>query len=686
MKTQSRVNRRKAIIRVLIVWVVQALTLIVLTLLLDGLTVDRIGAALLAVAFITILNAILWPLLSYILLPFVVITLGLLSFALNGAFVWLAGQFIDGFYVADFATAMWTSLWLTAVNMITSSLLTIDDDGFWYRNLVRQRMKKRETYIETDVPGVLFLEIDGLAEPVMEKAIAQGYLPNLARWISSGSHKLVEWETDLSSQTSASQAGILHGNNHNIPAFRWYDRQRKEIISSSGPANVADLEKKLSNGDGLLASGGASRGNLFSGDADYVMNTASTITDLSRLKTSEFYAYFLHPYNFVRTLLLFIWDIITEIREFRKARKTGAYPILDKAKRGGIYPVLRAFTTVIMLDLNIYTLIGDLFAGVPAAYATFVGYDEVAHHSGVETEDAFAMLKKIDSQFARLANLAEQAPRPYHLVVLSDHGQTEGATFKQRYHITLEEFLQQLATEKYDVQGAIDVHEDWKYLNVFLTETINKEGVIQKPLKQALKKNTEDDEVTFGPEAEADESDKNGFGHLVALASGNLGLIYSTRLDERAHLEAIEKIYPGMLDGLAQHEGIGFLMVKSEEHGPVAIGAQGRYYLNADRVEGQNPLDGFGPNIVHHLKRTDSFPDVPDILVNSFFDPEKQEGAAFEELIGFHGGLGGYQTRPFLLYPTEWNLEDNDLVGAEAVYQFLKGQLVKLQGAQAKES
>jgi uncharacterized membrane protein YvlD (DUF360 family) len=672
---------KKAVLRVLIIWVVQAVTLVVLTLFLEGLKVDRIGAALLAVLFITLLNAVIWPLLSYILLPFVVLTFGILSFVLNGVFVWLAGQFIDGFQVADFATAMWTSLWLTAANLITSSLLTIDDDGFWYRNLVRQRMKKREHYVETDIPGVLFLEIDGLAEPLVEKAIAGGYLPNLAEWISNGSHKLVQWETDLSSQTSASQAGILHGNNQNIPAFRWFDRNRKEIVSSSGPAYVAELEKKLSDGDGLLAHGGASRGNLFSGDADFVMNTASTITDMSRLKTSEFYAYFLHPYNFVRTLLLFVWDIITEIREFRKARKTGVYPISDKAKRGGIYPVLRAFTSVIMLDLNIYTLIGDMFAGVPAAYATFVGYDEVAHHSGVESEDAYRVLKKIDRQFGRLANLANQAPRPYHLVVLSDHGQTQGATFKQRYHVTLEEYLQQLATEKYDVQAAIDVHEDWKHINVFLTETINKEGALQKPVRQALKKHTEEDEVILGPETEIEEGGETEFGHLVALASGNLGLIYSTRLDERATFEAIEKIYPGMIDGLANHEGVGFLMVNSEEYGPVAIGAQGRYYLEHNRIEGQNPLDGFGPNIVHHLKRTNAFQDAPDILVNSFFDPEKQEGAAFEELIGFHGGLGGYQTQPFLLYPAEWEQDEQPIIGAEAVYHFLKGQLTQLQEA-----
>ena len=98
---------------------------------------------------------------------------------------------------------------------------------------------------------------------------------------------------------------------------------------------------------------------------------------------------------------------------------------------------------------------------------------------------------------------------------------------------------------------------------------------------------------------------------------------------------------------------MGFIMVHSEEHGPVAIGGKGKYYLNEDRVDGENPLDLYGPNVVAHLKRTDSFPDAPDILVNSFIDTGKNEGAAFEELIGFHGGLGGYQTQPFLLSPAE---------------------------------
>ena len=192
----SRLNR--PVIRILVTWAIQSLALVVLALLLDGLDVDRIGTAILAVAVIGLINAIFWPLLSKILLPLVVLTVGLLSWVVNGAVIWLAGQFINGFEVADLGTAMLTALGLTIINLIASSLLTIDDDGFFYRNVVRRRMKRRDTFNETDVPGVLFLEIDGLSKPVLELAIREGYVPNLVRWMESGTHQLVGWETDLS--------------------------------------------------------------------------------------------------------------------------------------------------------------------------------------------------------------------------------------------------------------------------------------------------------------------------------------------------------------------------------------------------------------------------------------------------------------------------------------------------------
>ncbi|MFC2046264.1 phage holin family protein, partial [Chloroflexota bacterium] len=291
---------QRPVVRILLIWAVEALALVLLTWLLSGLWVENIGVAFVAAAAIGLLNALLWPILTYLLLPFAVLTLGLLSLVLNGVIIWLAGQFVSGFNVDNLWTAMLTALGMTAVNTIMSALLTIDDDNSWYRNVVRRRMKRQAKPEETDVPGVLFLELDGMARPVLERAMRDGYAPTLKSWLDDGSHRLAGWETDLSSQTSASQAGILHGNNHNIPAFRWWSRDQKQLVASSNPDDVARLETERSDANGLLADNGASRGNLFSGDAPNVMNTASTIKDLSRFHTVDFYAFFADPYSFSR--------------------------------------------------------------------------------------------------------------------------------------------------------------------------------------------------------------------------------------------------------------------------------------------------------------------------------------------------------------------------------------------------
>ena len=675
---------RRPIIRILIIWGIQSLALIIMALILRGLTIDSIGTAIIAAAVIGLLNALLWPILSYILLPFAVLTLGLMALVLNGAIIWLAGQFVPGFEVASLGTAMWTTLGLTAINVLFSTLLTIDDDSSWYRNVVRRRAKRMAKAEDTDIHGIIFLEIDGLARPVLKEAMRNGYAPVMKEWVEEGSHKITEWETDLSSQTSASQAGILHGNNDNIPAFRWYDRARKEVISSSDPDELASLEKRHSDGNGLLADHGSSRGNLLSGDAPNVSVTASTMKDLSRFHMTDFYAYFVNPYNFARTLLLAIWDVILEIRQFRRARSENIQPRLDKHHRGGKYPLLRVFTTIIMRELNVYTLIGDMYSGVSAAYATFVGYDEVAHHSGVESTDALDILRKLDEQFGRLVTASEQAPRPYHMVVLSDHGQSGGATFLQRYDLSLQDLVQQLAKE-YRVQAITETNEAWGHVNVFLTDTIKNDEKSGKTLGRVVKGSTVDGDVKLGPK-NGEREDIEEEEQILVLASGNLGLVYGTKRDVRATLEEIEIVFPGMLEGLVGHEGIGFVMVHSEEHGAVVIGKSGRAYLDEERVEGDNPLLGFGPNAAMHLSRYDAFKDAPDIYVNSFYNAETNEVAAFEELIGCHGGMGGYQTRPFVMFPSEWKLESAHMVGAPAVYHQFKQWLSLLQGTKMAET
>jgi hypothetical protein len=357
---------------------------------------------------------------------------------------------------------------------------------------------------------------------------------------------------------------------------------------------------------------------------------------------------------------------------------------LDKHHRNFKYALVRAGTTIFMRELNIYTLIGDLFAGVPSAYATFVGYDEVAHHSGLETHDAYDALYKIDQQFARLEKAAAKAPRPYHFVILSDHGQSGGSTFKQRYGKSLAEYVQEL-TKEYQVGGYESTNEGASNLNTMLTEALQheKSGTARQVAK-TVQHYTVEEELATGVSTDVKSVDQikgDELPDIVVMASGNLGLVYGTRRGVRATEEEIETVYPGLLDGLVNHEGIGFVMVRSEEHGPVVIGTGGRHFLKEGIIEGEDPLTGFGPRAAQHLIREDSFPHCPDLLVNSFYNADTNEVAAFEELIGCHGGMGGYQTQPFVLHPVELKANGQEpLVGAAAVHHLMKEWVTNPQG------
>ena len=159
--------------------------------------------------------------------------------------------------------------------IVVETIIGADDDDTYSLRVIRRIARRQGLRARTDAPGILFLEIDGLALPVLQRAMRDGNAPNMARWLESGSHHLAEWETDLSSQTGASQAGILLGNNDDIPAFRWADKDTGRVIACSSPGDCADMERRLSTGGGLLTDDGASRGNLFSGDADAVILTVS---------------------------------------------------------------------------------------------------------------------------------------------------------------------------------------------------------------------------------------------------------------------------------------------------------------------------------------------------------------------------------------------------------------------------
>jgi hypothetical protein len=164
---------------------------------------------------------------------------------------------------------------------------------------------------------------------------------------------------------------------------------------------------------------------------------------------------------------------------------------------------------------------------------------------------------------------------------------------------------------------------------------------------------------------------------LIVLGSGNLGLIYLTQWKQRLTYEELVMLFPDLIPGLVKHPGVGFVLVDSIANGGMVIGENGIYYLDTDKIDGENPLEGFGEHAARHLKRENNFNNMPDILVNSFYDSDANEVCAFEELVGSHGGLGGNQTKPFILYPSEWE-DPGEIIGSESIYKFLKKEIDNL--------
>jgi uncharacterized membrane protein YvlD (DUF360 family) len=640
-------------LRLLLSWALTAASLWVAAAILPGVDIVGYAGALLVAVVIAILNALLPPVLAALRLPFMLALGFVLVLVLNALLLEFASRVLDNTFAVDnFGWALLAAIVVAAVSVVLEVIFGTNDDDTYTLRVVQRIARRQGGGERSEVPGIIYLEIDGLALPVLRRAMRDGNATNMARWLSEGTHRLTEWETDLSSQTGASQAGILLGSNDDMPAFRWVDKETGKLTACSNPADCARIEAERATGIGLLIDGGSSRGNLLSGEADEVILTVSRM-DAEKRANPGYRAFFANGFNVTRSLVLFGWEVILEWTASLRAIRRDVRP---RGHRGGIYPFLRGAMCVIVRDLIVYGVLTDVMRGRPAIYATFSSYDEVAHHSGLERADTLEALRKLDEQFGRIQRALRYAPRPYEMVVLSDHGQTQGATFKQRNGYGLDELVERsLAHGK--VEAVADGDEQQSMVGLAVGEATGRTENVQEPEKH-------------------DVSGKQ----VIVLGSGNLGLISLMEEPRRLTLEEIDERHPQLIPALRAHPHIGWLLVRSSERGPVALGSAGARYLADGTVEGDDPLAPFAPNAPRHLLRTDGFAHVADIMVGSFYDPNLEEGCAFEELISFHGGLGGPQTRAFILSPVDLPLPDEDIIGAASVHSVLSGWRQLLQG------
>ncbi|MFL6127426.1 phage holin family protein [Actinophytocola sp.] len=665
--------------RLVLVWALVAVALHLLDLWLEDFDLPHWWQPIVFAAILGVLSAGVWPLIMRFAPPRAVLVLGLGSFLLLGAGVLAISSAMPDVLLADLETAVIVVVVIAAVAGLVSSLLAIDEDEVFFRRAARRFRRDGEDRTD-EPPGVLLLQIDGLGYDTVRRGIRDGDLPTLSRWLERGSHALADWHTDWSSQTGASVCGLLHGSNDDILGFRWYEKDRDHVMACAAPVDAAEIERRHSDGRGLLASGGAARGGLFTGDADHVSFTMSAIPFLSRGRRrdtlgSGYYAYFANPVNVLRTFGSALVDVLREISASVRQKRAGVRP---RVKRGPFFPFARAGTTVIARDLVVSAIIGDMLAGRPVVYADFLGYDEVAHHTGIERFDALAVVRSIDQQIGRLYRAERLAPRRYHLVVLSDHGVTQGWAFTHRFGESIQALVGRLCGGDPPTGGRREPHREAWQLGAAMAEASTGSGPIALALRRRSARATTPDRHRTAEGRPAGVA--RAAPGVVVVVSGHIAMVSFTEHAGRVDLETIEREFPDLLPALVDHPGVGFMLVRSARSGPVVLGRDGVRRLDAtggDAVTGEDPLAGYGRHAADLVRRTDAFEHCPDIIINSRYNEITDEASPFETHVGSHGGLGGGQTRGFLMYPAELPAP-GEIDGAERLHQVVRDWLTHL--------
>ncbi|HEY7023569.1 MAG TPA: phage holin family protein [Candidatus Limnocylindrales bacterium] len=681
-----RPGRRALIKRAIVSLICGTIALLLTVVIMPGIKATSLWTIVVAVIVLALFNALVRPVVLALFAGVSTIAVIIATLVMQVVSFLFIEWLLPDFQVTGVIAAFLGPFVFALFNTLFAAILNADSGETFYGALVAQLARRRPDAIVTDKPGLVIVQIDGLAQPILAQQVRAGRVPFISHWIRSGQMKLDRWTALLPSQTSASQAGILHGNNSFIPAFRWWEKDTQRMLVSNHPDDATEIVRRASNGEGLLSNDGASVGNLVSGDATRSYITMATIKDPSQGlgQSRAWYSFFVSPDKYLRAGVLTVGEIIKEYVQAISAERRGVEPSMH---RGMPYPIARAATNVILRSLATSLVMEEMYRGTPVIYVDYTDYDEIAHHSGPERSETLDALDGVDATVRALVKATDDTPRPYRFVLLGDHGQSLGATFKQRYGVSLHEYISQLMGGSVDVAAATGRVEEWGALNAVATEASRASGTTGALTRAALGSRTQGGAIDLAPKKEEVKTeDATEPPELVVCASGNLALIYFPRLPGRVSLETIEKAWPGLLNKLSHHEGVGLIMGRSETAGTVAMGRDGNNYLDSAKVDGEDPVAQFGEHAVAGLKRVDGMEHCPDLVAISLLDPSTGEVAAFEELIGSHGGLGGPQTEPFILHPSDWAI-DEPIVGAENVYRqirrWLSGMGIEL-GSPAK--
>ncbi len=518
--------------------------------------------------------------------------------------------------------------------------------------------------------GFVIVQIDGLAYDHLIEAMAQGYTPHLRRLLSQGRYRLMRWHCGLPSTTPAVQAGLMFGNNFDIPGLRWYEKDAGRSVVCKLPSGAQALHARTAAAGPGILRGGSSYVSLLDGDATLSLFTLSSLGEghfLEDVKGVGFlFLFLLSPLRLVRIAAVSLGEYLRDLGKRLVALFIPGYyepPAL-------ISPLLKTVVTVLFRELQTFSAFLDIHRGTPAIYTNYYGYDDDAHHFGPNSREAFRTLRGIDREIGQLERLAWRAQRrEYDFYVISDHGQTPSAPFHQLYGKTLGQYI----VEAMEAGLSIDERSTGEQVSAaqaqILLEEIRDIEERLRPAGARLLQATRrfiDKRVVMHDETEWDLSRRND---VVVRNSGSLAHVYFNVSRRPMDLDEVALLYPHLLPRLLEQPGIGWIVGRQGEQ-VVVMNKEGTLTLgHGEYVEGSHPLAGLPePGFVaHQLRRLTSYPHSGDLILLGAWEAGRV--VSFEDQAAGHGGLGGPQGYPFIVYPAEAVLSLDGWDAPGALYQ-----------------
>ena len=548
---------------------------------------------------------------------------------------------------------------------------------FYYA--VKYHAFRRERRPHDGRRGLVALQIDALAYADLRRALRLGYCPTLERLLRERKFHMRRWFSGLPSATPYCQAGIFHGENAGIPAFRFYDKEARRVITCNAPHGVQYIRDRI-HAPGAL-SGGSSYVNLLDGDAQTVAFTVATRDRTSIYRrlggTRMALLILLHPVRVARMAFQSVWEWVREEWERAIAQLRG-----QATHAEGIFPFVRILSNVIMRELQTMAITLDVYLGVPVIYSTYMQYDELAHHFGPSSRQALSDLRRTDARIAEIERMIRATDaRGYDLVILSDHGMTPAASYRVRFGESLGATVRRLLRDAAvggTEPGVLDsASEDSEYSDVGaqIMETVTHVSPRRHRRLRRLLRHTRDwvrsryglREIIFPEKYFVDITHD-----VVVTYSSCLALIYFAQRPQQLGLDDItsDERSAALYDALLQHPGIG--LVATRRDGAVHLRSRAGTAI-IDRgvlrvLDGENPLVVYGsaPYVIRAVRDLVSQPNSGDLVLFGAYDG--YEIVSFDDQVGAHGCAGGDQVYPFIITPPGLDLSDAILEDARDIH------------------